>query len=124
MQERGAQTVVVLPYDREQFIKTSVDLDPEADWVSRFDGVLQKAKTAVIVSSATAPSSAVLEYGDLLTLGLAVMESRSLDTNLVGLAVWDGKPSVAGTAGAVRLWREAGHPVEVVSLARPRGRSV
>jgi hypothetical protein len=123
MQERGAQTVVVLPYDREEFIKSSVDLDPDADWVARFDRVLQGAKTAIIVSSATAPSSAVLEYGDLLTLGLAVMESRSLDTNLVGLAVWDGKPSFEGTAGAVRLWREAGHPVEVISLARPRGRS-
>jgi hypothetical protein len=122
MQERGAQTVVVLPYDRDQFIKSSVDLDPDADWITRFEQVLQRAKTAIIVSSATAPSSAVLEYGDLLTLGLAVMESRSLDTNLVGVAVWDGKPSLEGTAGAVRLWREAGHPVEVVSLTRARGR--
>lgn len=118
MQERGAQTVVILPYDHDQFIKSSVDLDPEADWVSRFEDVLAKAKSAVIVSSATTPSGAALEYGDLLTLGLAVMESRSLDTNLVCLALWDGQPSMEGTAGAIHLWREAGHTVEIISMDR------
>jgi hypothetical protein len=53
----------------------------------------------------------------MLLLGLAAIQSRVLETELVGLAVWDGGDGdgPGGTAEVVRAWRARGLRVEVIS---------
>src|SRR5262249_38100030 len=58
------------------------------------------------------------EYANLMLLGLAVMHSRRLDTELVALSVWDGRhgDGIGGTASMVKHWRSLGHRVEIIHL--------
>ena len=37
----GAESHVVLPYARDQFLRDSVDILPDSNWAARFDRVLE-----------------------------------------------------------------------------------
>ncbi len=116
--ELGGEAHVVLPYEREQFIKESVDIIPGSNWVKRFHRVLEQA-TEVIVPShqCLEHGNVVYEYANRLLHGLAKMRSEQLETDLVPLAVWDGKPGgVGGTASVVHDWEKWGYQVEVIDL--------
>jgi hypothetical protein len=59
----------------------------------------------------------VFEYANLLLLGLARLRSRALDTELVGLAVWDHNPGdgPGGTAETLKSWRQRGLRIVEIS---------
>jgi class 3 adenylate cyclase len=74
------------------------------------------------------------EYANELLYGLASVQADRLDTDLVRMAVWDGRPGdgPGGTADMVARWRSAGQPVVVIppvadrrtaATARPRPKS-
>ena len=67
----------------------------------------------------------MFEYANLLLLGLAQLRSRALDTELVGLAVWDRSPGdgPGGTAETVKSWRKRGLKVVEISPRAYLGRS-
>lgn len=116
--ELGGEAHVVLPLEREQFIKESVDIIPGSNWVKRFHQVLEKA-TEVIVPShqCLEHGNVVYEYANRLLHGLAKMRAEQLETDLIPLAVWDGKPGgVGGTASVVQDWEKWGYQVEVIDL--------
>jgi len=58
------------------------------------------------------------EYGFLMLDGTAGVRADELDTELMCLAVWDGKPGdgPGGTAGSVERWRAAGRRLEIIHL--------
>jgi class 3 adenylate cyclase len=117
MLEAGGEVHIVLPHERELFIKNSVDLDGRGDWVPRFEKILAKAVETQELSSGDDRAS--LEFANLTLLGLAKLRAQQLETRLVPLAVWDGRPGdgPGGTADCVAQWRRLGLKVEIVDLA-------
>jgi hypothetical protein len=107
MKQRG-QTHIVLPFGVEGFRRESVDFLQSGNWSARFDLVLKDASEVQTASGAPQEwGGIVFEYANLILLGLAVLKSRALDTELIGLAVWDGKEAgdgAGGTASTVAAW--------------------
>lgn len=120
MLELGGEAHVVLPFEREQFLKESVEMVPGSNWSARFDQVLERASETVVASGQKlAAGSASFEYANQMLLGLAQIRAEHLETELVSLAAWDGKPGdlPGGTATTVEQWRDWGHRVEIIDLS-------
>ncbi len=123
-----AKVSVALPYEREQFIRDSVDFVPGSDWRARFESVLARVARVIIVSTQRLDVGGVsYDFCNDMLLGLAAIHARQLDTPLVPLAVWDGTPGdgPGGAASAVQNWQNLGYEPEIVELAkivRPEGR--
>jgi class 3 adenylate cyclase len=123
--ERGAETHVVLPYNREQFREDSVDIVPGSDWGERYERVLAGASEIITASDQRMAGGGMsFEYGFLILDGTAGIRADELDTELMCLAVWDGKPSggPGGTGGSVERWRAGGRLLEVIDLEDLRHR--
>jgi class 3 adenylate cyclase/tetratricopeptide (TPR) repeat protein len=118
--ERKGESHVVLPYEREFFAKDSVELIDSGDWMRRFEGIISQAVEIEEASKRSQMCGMVsFEFANLMLHGLASIRARQLDTKLVPLCVWDGKPGdgPGGTAGTIERWRSAGFAVEVIDLA-------
>jgi len=110
---------VVLPYNREQFVGDSVGFVPDSNWEPRFESVIDRATHVVTASEQRMPGNAMsFEYGFLLLDGTAALRAEELDTDLVCIAVWDGKggDGPGGTAESIDHWRHANRDVEIVDL--------
>jgi class 3 adenylate cyclase len=121
--DTGAKAHVVLPYNREQFVRNSVDVVPGGDWAARFDRVLERAAEVIVASDQPLGSgSTSYEYAFRLLDGSAGVRADELDTELRCLAVWDGYPGdgAGGTATAIDHWRRQGRTLDVIDLARLR----
>jgi class 3 adenylate cyclase/tetratricopeptide (TPR) repeat protein len=115
MLERGGTIHVVLPWSGEQFVKTSVEF-AGGNWRERFDKVLECAASVRVLGELYMPGSALgFEYCNLTMNGLARIYARSLDLELMPMAVWDGMRGSPGGAGSfVRYWRTQGISTRVV----------
>jgi tetratricopeptide (TPR) repeat protein len=108
---------IVLPFAVDEFVKTSVAIAEDNRWTERFTRVMQRAEDVHVASGAPSEwGGIVFEYASLLLLGLAQLRSRALDTDLVGLTVWDHNPGdgPGGTAETVKSWRQRG--IKVVEI--------
>jgi len=118
--ESGGEAHVVLPYEKEQFIKDSVAF-ANSDWVNRFERILERATSVTTASSERIEEGSMsFEYANLLLFGLAEIRARQLETNLVPLAIWDKKPGdgPGGTASVVEHWKNLDLDVQVIDLAK------
>jgi len=121
---RGAELHVVIPFDLGEFRAFSVAPAGQR-WLARFEACLERAAHVVqATSDGFAQSSALLAYGGLYAMGLALQRASFLDGEALQIALWDEAPpdhsqGLAGTAAEVRLWRSTGHPTLVIS---PDGR--
>ena len=118
--EMGGEAHVVLPYNQKQFMEDSVAIIPETDWTTRCEHVLQRATDVLIASEQRMEGGVPFEYTNLLLHGLASIRAEQLETWMIPLVVWDGREGdgPGGTASIVHHWREMGHEVEVIDLAR------
>ncbi len=124
--ELGGGTHVLLPYEEESFCRESVEraeppvpIPGRPSWRGRFHDVLARASHVVLASAEKMRSDGIsYTYTNEIMHGLALIKAQQLDTELVGLAVWDGQPGdgAGGTAATVAGWREAAMPVHVVDL--------
>jgi tetratricopeptide (TPR) repeat protein len=117
MQELGGELHIVLPFALEEFRGTSVDLLPDGDWGARFERLIENATDVLVTGERPPPNHAsTFEYANLVMTGLARLRAQMLDTQLQGLAVWDGVEAgdVGGTGSMVSLWRESGVALEHV----------
>jgi class 3 adenylate cyclase len=113
--EMNAESHVVLPHDKQLFLKESVGADPT--WAGRFEKVLEQAVEVHQASSQTARTDpAAYEFANRMLHGLAAVRAEQLETRLAALAVWDGRQGDGGggTAAAVEQWRDAGLDIEVI----------
>ncbi|WP_086768740.1 TRAFs-binding domain-containing protein [Nostoc sp. 106C] len=118
---------IVLPYDREEFIKYSVDIIPHSNWKQRCEKLLDKANEVITCSNRKLENSQVLyEYANCVVHGLGKMRAELLDTELIHLAVWDGKAGdgTGGTAWAIKTWQAWGYEVEIIDLESIRKASL
>lgn len=120
----GGEVNIVLPSSRDSFIKTSVEFAQGGDWKSRFDRVIQRAKS-VLTASEDIAGDVSYSYANIVLYGLAKSYARHIDANLIGLAVWDGEDGkLGGTGSAIQQWDECGlsvstiHPVSL-KLSKP-----
>jgi class 3 adenylate cyclase len=121
LRERNGETTIVLPYDREQFERDSVDCIPGSNWTERYRRALAAARDVFQASDQRVGSGEVsYEYAVLLLEGLAGIRADELDAELIRVVLWDGKAQGGrgGTAPTVEQWRRDGHRVEVIDLAR------
>jgi class 3 adenylate cyclase len=120
IQELGGEVQVVLPYDRNQFRSDCVDLVPGADWGDRYDRLLAEATDVTTASDRRLGAGSIsYEHGFQVLDGMACLRADALATDLVCMALWDGRSGdgPGGTASSVAHWRDAGRRVEVVDLA-------
>jgi class 3 adenylate cyclase len=119
MRERGAETHVVLPYNKQQFKEDSVDFVADGAWSVRCDAALEYATAVSMGSKQRMEGGMSFEYTNLLLEGLATIHARHLETELVPLAAWDGceGDGGGGTASTVAHWRAKGHTVEIIDIA-------
>ncbi len=116
--ELGGEVHVVLPFERESFRKISVDRGT-LNWSARFDEVLSHATTVTYASHDEYAQSAVsFDYCGKFFLGLAIMKAKLQETQLRGLAVWDGRAGdgFGGTSTTIELWQQLGIPLEVIMV--------
>jgi class 3 adenylate cyclase len=121
--DAGAEAHIVLPYGSTQFRADSVDVVPESDWGTRYDRVLERATEVVTASEQRMGSGAMsYEYGFKMLDGAAAVKADELETDLIGLALWDGEPGdgPGGTAASVNHWRGLNRRVEIIDLAAIR----
>ncbi len=114
---RGGQVNVVIPGPIERYREESV---PAAgSWRARFDCILERAAHVELVDRrGPAGDASSFEYANLITAGLAKLRAEQLHTDLLPLAVWDGRPGdgPGGTASVVAQWRAHGPEPEVIDL--------
>ncbi|MFQ5793680.1 MAG: RyR domain-containing protein [Candidatus Bipolaricaulia bacterium] len=111
---------VVLPFPKDEFQTASVDIIPGANWGRRFRRVLKQVARVMVASEHRASGSAVAyEYSNLMQDGLAALRAQMLDTEVIPLVVWDGRPGdgPGGTTSLVEHWRSQDREPEVVDIA-------
>ena len=122
--ESGAALHAVLPFDVDEFRALSVA--PAGDsWLARFEACLAGAASVhMATEGACLRDSSLFAYANRMAMGLGVVRARHLDTRVVQLALWDGRPSTdpGGTGDAIAHWRSLGWPATVLALdgAGPR----
>jgi class 3 adenylate cyclase len=119
MLEARGETHVVLPYERELFVRNCVDLEPDGNWARRFEKIVAQSAGLHEISTHCETHSVSYDFANQILHGLANMRAKQLETKFVPLAVWDGRPGQGpgGTGSAVQRWREHGLEVEVIDLA-------
>lgn len=117
MLEAGGEIHVVLPYARELFSEKSVSFCGRGEWVGRFEKILAKAAEVQELSTHhQEDEGAAFEFANRMLHGLARLRAEQLETRLVPMAVWDGKPGdgPGGTADNVARWRKLGLKVDLI----------
>ena len=120
MLERDAEIHVVLPFERDQFMREILQAADGNNWAARYERVLSEAVEVQEASKRSQMCGQVsYEFANLMLHGLANVHAQQLETKLRPLAVWDGRPGDGpdGTAGTVEHWQKAGLQVEIVDLA-------
>ena len=118
LKELGQDYQVVLPFNRERFIESSVAIDEQYDWTQEFSLALDAASNVSVVNEYSNRAEAMhFEYTNLVMTGMALLKSRLLESKVVPIAVWDEKPArgQGGTGGAVNIWNGLGWKTEVVN---------
>ena len=115
----GGEFNIVLPYNRDQFVRDAVQDGTLGHWEERFDRVLSHAREVIIASDYKPKDDAIsYEYSNRLLHGLASIRAKQLQTQLIPLAVWDRQPGDGhgGTAHTVSYWRNWTSHVEIIDL--------
>jgi hypothetical protein len=120
---QGAEVNVVLPFDRADFVRTSVETGGPG-WLPRFDAALSRATRIVHATGERYLGDDVLfEHAALLVEGLASLRAAQLQTSPRLLCVIDEAAAgqVGGTRSAFERWTQRVGPPEVIDLAALRG---
>ncbi len=118
----GAEVNVVLPFDRADFVRTSLAVGGER-WISRFERALENATRIILATEESHLGDDVLfEHGLSLVQGLAILRASQLQTEASLLCVldFDSSPLVGGTRAAYDRWSQRRGDPEVIDLGALR----
>ncbi len=121
-QDAGAEVNVVLPFDRDDFLRTSVAVGGTA-WVDRFGSALARASRVIMATDENYLGDDVLfEYAATLLEGLALLRAAQLATSPTMLCVLDpdAAAKVGGTRASFARWNRNVGPPEVIDLRQVR----
>lgn len=123
--EIGAEVNIVLPFDREDFVRTSVATGGN-EWVNRFDAALARATRVIFATEeAYLDDDVLFDYAAMLVEGLATLRAEQLEITPSLLCVIDAgaQGSVGGTHASFDRWsRNVGAP-QVIDLCELRARA-
>ena len=122
---RGAEINVVLPFARDDFVRTSV-APGGADWVRRFDEALERAARVIMATDEQhLGDDSLFEHAARLVEGFARLRAAQLESEPSMLCVLDAgsEGAVGGTRASYERWKASGDRLDVVDLADLRGRS-
>ena len=120
MLARGGQIHIALPFNREDFVKTSVAFAGN-DWVERFERVISNATAVTHATTEGYLGDDILfQYTGDLVNEMALLRAEQLAIDPLMLAVLDPDAPVksGGTADNLSRWRKLGKPAEIIDLAR------
>ena len=103
---RGGRAHVTLPCAVDAFRKDCVDIIPGADWVARFDRLLESASTVEILGEQYASDNAMAsECCSRVMVGLAERCAMQKGEEPLVIALWDGRPgdALGGTHSCVQF---------------------
>ena len=123
--ELGAEVNVVLPFDKADFVRTSVAVGGD-EWVSRFDRALARAHRVIMATEEGHLGDDVLfEHAALLVEGFAMLRAAQLQTRPSLLCVIDagGGGGVGGTRATLARWERNVGPAEIIDLRGLRERA-
>jgi len=110
--DHGAELHVVLPFEQDQFVATSVR--PAGDhWVPRHAAALEAAASVTVTSPGPPGDDALYTFASQYSQGQAIVRARALTATPTYLAAWDGAPAAgaAGTSADVERWKLTGNQV-------------
>ncbi len=118
----GAEVNIVLPFDREDFVRTSVAFGGPR-WTTRFEHALARAARVIMATEEGYLGDDVLfDYAATLVEGLAMLRAAQLETAPRLLAVLDAKAEggVGGARASFERWQQHGGALEIIDLRRLR----
>jgi class 3 adenylate cyclase len=118
----GAEVNVVLPFARQDFVRTSVAVAGD-DWIRRFDAVLARAARIIFATDEPYLGDDVLfNYAAQLVEGMAVLRAEQLQSSPRLLCVFDedADSGVGGTQSSYDRWRRRGGTLDRIDLAALR----
>ena len=124
-QEIGAEVNIVLPFDRQDFVRTSVATGGEG-WVARFDRALSRATRVIMATEEAYLDDDVLyEHAAKLVEGFSMLRAAQLQTEALLLCVIDAGAAgdVGGTALSFERWQRQVGPPRVIDLCALRARA-
>lgn len=125
MLSRGAEINIVLPFQRDDFIGTSVAF-AGAGWVDRFNRVMAQATSiGYCVEEDYLGDDLMFAHAGVLIQGLAVLRAEQLEADAVMLSVVEpqAEAKAGGAAANLACWRERGRRSIVLDLSRIRGQA-
>ena len=120
--EAGAEVNVVLPFDCEDFVRTSVAIGG-SDWIERFDAALARATRVIMATDEHYLGDDVLfEQAAMLLEGLSILRGAQLQTIPSLYCVIDpaAPGRVGGTQASFERWTRQVGPPQVLDLAKMR----
>ena len=122
--EAGSEVNVVLPFDREDFVRTSVAVGGDG-WVERFDAALARASRVIMATDEGYLGDDVLfEHAAMLLEGFAILRARQLQTTPSLYCVIDPASAggVGGTQASFERWKSRVGPPRVLDLRELRAK--
>jgi class 3 adenylate cyclase len=115
--ERQGAAHVILPFDRESYCETSVEVAGKT-WKDRYRRVLAKAKVQSLSGRPLKCGEVAYDYTNRILHGLAIIHARQLATELRQLVVWNGESGdgPGGTGDVINHWSKAGKRIDVISV--------
>lgn len=116
--DHGAEVNIVLPFGRDDFVRTSVAIGG-GEWVTRFDAGLSRATRVITAAEESYLGDDVLfEHGANLLEGFAALRASQLQTSPSLLCVVDttGSGRVGGTLASFERWTQNVGPPQVIDL--------
>ena len=120
---RGVEVNVMLPFGREDFVRTSVAF-AGADWVRRFERALAGAATVTVcVDEGYLGDNVLYGYCTRQVQGVAMLRAQQLETEPLLIAAVDPASSEAsgGTQETLAGWHALGGEARLIDLAGLRG---
>lgn len=122
--ERGAEVNVVLPFDRDDFIRTSVAVGGD-HWVRRFDVALARVNRVIMATEEGYLGDDVLfAHASMLVEGLAMLRGSQLEVSPRLLCLVDPAEAmrVGGARESLERWTRVGGASDVIDLGALRDR--
>ncbi|HSS69922.1 MAG TPA: adenylate/guanylate cyclase domain-containing protein [Casimicrobiaceae bacterium] len=125
--EHGAEVNVVLPFDHDDFLRTSVAVGGD-EWIARFEAALSRANRVIMATEENHLDDDVLfEHAAMLLEGFTVLRAAQLETGPQLLCVLDpvADGRVGGTHASFERWQRqigAPHTIDLAKLRSSTGR--
>jgi hypothetical protein len=123
--ERSCEVNLVLPFDRDDFVRTSVAVGGDA-WVRRFDAALTRASRVIMATEeGYLGDDALFAHAAIFVEGLAMLRAAQLQTAPRLLCLFDPADAarVGGTRESLERWTRNVGPPHVIDLRELRQRS-